>query len=98
MTRLQEDWSIVDEGPMSDLLGIDCDRMPDGSILLHQGRYIRKLLSRFAPNGPEHPHGHELASELGPERKVETSVASHRITTCNMQHAASNMRQATSNT
>ena len=52
--RLRADWNVIDEGPMSDLLGIDCDRMPDGSILLHQGRYIRKLLSRFAPNGPEH--------------------------------------------
>ena len=54
MTKLQEDWSIVDEGPMSDLLGIDCDRCEDGSILLHQGRYVRKMLSRFAPDGPVH--------------------------------------------
>ena len=52
--RLRADWDVVDEGPMSDLLGIDCDRMPDGSILLHQSGYVRKLLSRFAPDGPKH--------------------------------------------
>ena len=39
---------------MSDLLAMDCDRMADGSILIHQERYVRKLLSRFAPNGPKH--------------------------------------------
>ena len=54
MSRLRADWEIVDEGPMSDLLGIDCDRDEDGSILLHQGAYVRKLLSRFAPDGPKH--------------------------------------------
>ena len=54
MTKLREDWDIIDEGPMSDLLGIDCDKRPDGSILLHQGNYVRKMLSRFAPDGPKH--------------------------------------------
>ena len=52
--KLREDWDVVDEGPMSDLLAMDCERMPDGSILLHQGRYVRKLLQRFSPNGPVH--------------------------------------------
>ena len=56
MSKLRDDWDIVDEGPMADLLGIDCDKMADGSILLHQGRYIRKLLTRFAPNGPKYKH------------------------------------------
>ena len=52
MSRLRKDWDVVDEGPMSDLLGIDCDRRPDGSILLNQGKYIQKMLAKFAPNGP----------------------------------------------
>ena len=54
MAQLRAEWDIVDEGEMTDLLGIDCDRQEDGSILLHQGRYIKKLLSRFAPDGPKH--------------------------------------------
>ena len=54
LSKLRDDWDILDEGPMTDLLGIDCDRMPDGSILLHQTKYIRKLLERFAPDGPKH--------------------------------------------
>ena len=54
MKQLRADWDIVDEGPMTDLLGIDCDKQPDGSILLHQGRYVRKMLSNYAPDGPKH--------------------------------------------
>ena len=54
ISRLRSDWDIVDEGPMTDLLGIECDYRPDGSILLHQGSYVRKMLSKFAPDGPKH--------------------------------------------
>ena len=54
MSRLRDDWDVIDEGPMTDLLGIDCDKQPDGSILLHQDKYIRTMLSRFAPDGPVH--------------------------------------------
>ena len=39
---------------MLDLLGIDCDRQADGSILLHQTSYVKKMLARFAPDGPKH--------------------------------------------
>ena len=53
VSRLRADWNIVDEGPMTDLLGIDCERQPDGSILLHQAGYVRKMLQRFAPDGPK---------------------------------------------
>jgi len=52
MTQLRRDWDIVDEGPMSDLLGIECDMQKDGSVLLHQASYVRKLLARFSPDGP----------------------------------------------
>ena len=41
MSQLRADWDVVDEGPMTDLLGIECDHRPDGSILLHQGSYVR---------------------------------------------------------
>ena len=54
MSRLRRDWDVIDEGPMNDLLGIDCYRRSDGSILLNQGKYIQKMLSRFAPDGPVH--------------------------------------------
>ena len=54
MSQLQSDWDVVDEGPMTDLLGIECDYRADGSILLHQGGYVRKMLSRFASDGPKH--------------------------------------------
>ena len=54
MTRLRADWDVVDEGPMTDLLAMDCKRLPDGSITLNQGGYVRKLLTRFAPDGPKH--------------------------------------------
>ena len=54
ITSLRRDWDVIDEGPMVDLLGINCDRMENGSILLHQGGYVRKMLSRFAPDGPKH--------------------------------------------
>ena len=51
---LRSDWDIVDEGPMTDLLGTDCERMDDGSILLHQSGYVRKMLAQFSPDGPKH--------------------------------------------
>ena len=54
IAQLRADWDVVDEGPMTDLLGIDCDYQADGSILLHQGNYVRKMLNKFAPEGPKH--------------------------------------------
>ena len=51
MDRLSSDWDVVDEGPMEDLLGIEVDYLPDGSIKLHQTTYVRKLVERFCPDG-----------------------------------------------
>ena len=45
-------WDIVDEGPMEDLLGIEVEYLSDGSIKLHQRRYIEKIVARFLPQGP----------------------------------------------
>ena len=52
MDALQADWEITDEGPMEDLLGIEVRRNADGSITLHQERYIQQLVKRFLPDGP----------------------------------------------
>ena len=47
MRQLRKDWDIVDEGPMEDLLGIECNTNPDGSITLHQNKYINSVINRF---------------------------------------------------
>ena len=41
MLQLRKDWDVVDEGPMEDLLGIECTTNSDGSITLHQSKYQR---------------------------------------------------------
>ena len=53
--KLRTDWEIVDEGPMVDLVGMQCEDAGNGSIKLHQSKYIKKLLDRFLPDGPP-PH------------------------------------------
>ena len=60
LERLSADWDIVDEGPMEDLLGIEVDYLPDGSIKLHQATYIRKLVERFCPHGARSDAGTRL--------------------------------------
>ena len=50
--KLAADWQVVDEGPMTDLLGIEVDYLADGSIKLHQESYVNKLVERFLPDGP----------------------------------------------
>ena len=52
LDALQRDWAVTDEGPMEDLLGIEVEHYEDGSIKLHQTKYINKLVERFLPNGP----------------------------------------------
>ena len=52
MDALSRDWDVVDEGPMEDLLGIEIDYLEDGSIKLHQTRYVEKIVERFLPDGP----------------------------------------------
>ena len=51
MKAIQHDWDVEDEGPMVDLLGIEIQYNPDGSITLHQKKYIDKLTSEFLPDG-----------------------------------------------
>ena len=52
MDELAAEWEVIDEGPMEDLLGIEIDYLPDGSIKLHQTTYIKKIVERFLPDGP----------------------------------------------
>ena len=52
MDMLAKEWDVTDEGPMEDLLGIEVDYLPDGSIKLHQTAYVRKVVDRFMPDGP----------------------------------------------
>ena len=52
MDKLASDWDVTDEGPMEDLLGIEVSYNADGSITLHQCKYIEKVVSRFLPKGP----------------------------------------------
>ena len=58
-------WDVVDEGPMEDLLGIEVEYLADGSIKLHQRRYIEKIVARFLPKGPlPHVRAGKLAALL----------------------------------
>ena len=47
--KLREDWDVVDEGPMIDMLGMQVRHNADGSFTLHQEKYIDKLIDRFKP-------------------------------------------------
>ena len=51
ITNLRRDWDIVDEGPMKDLLGIQVMYNSNGSITLHQAKYIAAMIKRFYPKG-----------------------------------------------
>ena len=52
MDAMSKDWDVTDEGPMDDLLGIEVDRLDDGSIKLHQRAYIKKITDEHLPDGP----------------------------------------------
>ena len=47
IAQLCKDWDIVDERPMEDLLRIECTSNSDGSITLHQAKYINSMINRF---------------------------------------------------
>ena len=59
-TKRDSLWDIIDEGPMEDLLGIECNTNPDGSITLHQNKYINSMINRFFT--PEEREGFKKAS------------------------------------
>ncbi len=49
-TALQRRWSVDDEGPVADLLGIEISRV-DCKVNLRQTAYIDKLVRHFCPDG-----------------------------------------------
>lgn len=51
LERLRAYWDIVDEGTMEDLLAVQARYNADGSVTLHQTKYIEKLMVRFLPGG-----------------------------------------------
>ena len=44
--QLLRDWDVLDEGPMTDLLGIEVIYHSNGSVTLHQNSYITRRCSR----------------------------------------------------
>jgi hypothetical protein len=48
---IQKEWDVEDEGEMVDTLGIQIRRHDDGSITLHQEKYVHKLVKEFLPEG-----------------------------------------------
>lgn len=49
LANLRRDWDVVDEGVMEDLLAIQVRYNDDGSITLHQAKYIDKLAAKYQP-------------------------------------------------
>lgn len=47
LTYLRKHFEVTDEGELKEILGIQCQRMEDGSIKLHQGGYIKMKAHDF---------------------------------------------------
>ena len=76
MEALRRDWEVVDEGRMVDLLGIECEYLEDGSIKLHQRKYIEKLTAKFFPNGlPKHVQKNSLPFTANIKKHVDDAQA-----------------------
>ncbi|MDA0878653.1 MAG: reverse transcriptase domain-containing protein [archaeon] len=74
-SQLLKDWEVVDEGPMTDLLGIQAEYHENGSITLHQESYIEKLLAKFMPDGaPKHIPADSLPFSKNFESRVEAAL------------------------
>ena len=64
---------------MEDLLGIEVDYLADGSIKLHQQRYIEKIVSRFLPKGPLEPRGPWLGLAQAGDEAAEVDDVLSRL-------------------
>ena len=51
LADIQKDWDVEDEGEMVDILGIQIRHNHDGSITLHQEKYVKQIISEFLPDG-----------------------------------------------
>jgi hypothetical protein len=52
-------WDVEDEGEVSDLLSIEIEPS-DGHVMLHQRKYVDKLMKTYAPDGPPKSHSRRL--------------------------------------
>jgi hypothetical protein len=69
--ELCERFDMSDLGDIKNLLGIEIDRLPDGSFFLHQGRYIGDLLAKHQMEGCK-PVATPMASKItGPMDEVD---------------------------
>ena len=69
--ELCERFDMSDLGDIKNLLGIEIDRLPDGSFFLHQGRYIGNLLAKHQMEGCK-PVATPMASKItGPMDEVD---------------------------
>lgn len=71
LRHLRADWDVVDEGVMEDLLAIQARYNDDGSVTLHQTKYVEKLLSKYLPHGCKShmqrnspPHSEDLVEKV----------------------------------
>ena len=47
--KLKEEYEMTDMGSVQEALGVEFDRLQDGSMMIHQSTYINKILKRFLP-------------------------------------------------
>ena len=52
IAAVHNDWDVIDEGEMIDLLSIQVRRNDNGSITLHMSNFIDNLLGKYLPDGP----------------------------------------------
>ena len=102
MDALSSEWDVTDEGPMEDLLGIEVEYNEDGSIKLHQRKYIESIVKRFLPDGPSPsvqrnglPYSGEFLSRVN-EALSQVSATYPELVTAMQQRIGCLMYAATS--
>ena len=78
MEALQRDWEVEDEGVMVDLLGMEVRYNDNGSITLHQTKFIDKLVERFFPTGvPSNVQSNSLPYSCNIQASVIAALSDH---------------------
>ena len=80
IAALQRDFSVEDEGEISDLLNVQIEQQPDG-VFLHQQPYIEKMVATYFPQGPparyqqrQSPCGDELPRRVADALLLDPST------------------------
>ena len=63
IVSLQEEFTLTDEGPINDYLGVRFDRKPDGSIELCQPRIIERALNLAGISEPRESKMHDTPAD-----------------------------------